>query len=188
MSAVMCVAWGWMLCNIMLHTRRVDWHVTSFLAEAQWAPLNRSFRLVYINIVVFNRANMFVAVNCQRPAASHRTGVVGKSLRSSETAKLCQQPLDTMRLHHDENRAHGRVSTAILPFIFDWHMLRHQLLNSNNNNKIRISRHTVSCSHCLTFGLLNVQSANNKIDDILDMKKEQRLDIMLLTETWHDTD
>jgi exonuclease III len=40
----------------------------------------------------------------------------------------------------------------------------------------------------LTFGLLNVQSANNKIDDILDMKNEHGLDIMLLTETWHDTD
>jgi len=53
---------------------------------------------------------------------------------------------------------------------------------------IRISRHTVPSAHQLTFGLLNVQSANNKIDDIIDMKKEQGLDVMLLTETWHDTD
>jgi hypothetical protein len=54
--------------------------------------------------------------------------------------------------------------------------------------KIRISRHTVASSHQLTFGLLNVQSANNKIDDIIDMKKEHGLDVMLLSETWHDAD
>ena len=55
-------------------------------------------------------------------------------------------------------------------------------------NKIRISRHTVTSSHQLTFGLLNVQSANNQIDDIIDMKKEHGLDVMLLNETWHDAD
>jgi len=54
--------------------------------------------------------------------------------------------------------------------------------------KIRISRHTVASSHQLTFGLLNVQSANNKIDDIIDMNKEHGLDVMLLSETWHDAD
>ena len=54
--------------------------------------------------------------------------------------------------------------------------------------KIRISRHTVRSSHQLTFGLLNVQSANNKIDDIIDMKKEHGLNVMLLNETWHDAD
>jgi hypothetical protein len=40
----------------------------------------------------------------------------------------------------------------------------------------------------LTFGLLNVPSANDKIDDIIDTKRENRLDVMLLTETWHDAD
>jgi hypothetical protein len=49
--------------------------------------------------------------------------------------------------------------------------------------KIRISRHGVLKFHQLTFGLLNVQSANNKIDEIIDMKNEKSLDVMLLTET-----
>jgi hypothetical protein len=38
--------------------------------------------------------------------------------------------------------------------------------------KIRISRHAISGPQQLTFGLLNVQSANNKIDDIIDTKRE----------------
>jgi hypothetical protein len=54
--------------------------------------------------------------------------------------------------------------------------------------KIRISRHATSASQQLTFGLLNVQSANSKIDYIIDTKREHRLDVMLLTETCHDAD
>jgi hypothetical protein len=52
--------------------------------------------------------------------------------------------------------------------------------------KIRISRHAISGSQQLTFGLLNVQSANNKTDDIIDKKIQHRLDVMLLTKTWDD--
>ena len=38
------------------------------------------------------------------------------------------------------------------------------------------------------FGALNVQSANNKIDEIMDVRRERALDVMLLSETWHDGD
>jgi hypothetical protein len=32
----------------------------------------------------------------------------------------------------------------------------------------------------MTLGLLDVQSTNNEIDDIVDTKREHRLDVMLL--------
>jgi len=35
---------------------------------------------------------------------------------------------------------------------------------------------------------MNVQSTNNKIDDIIAMKRDQLLDVMYLCETWHDPD
>jgi len=42
-------------------------------------------------------------------------------------------------------------------------------------------------SQRLVFGGLNVQSAN-KIDEIMDVCRERALDVMLLSETWHDGD
>ena len=31
-------------------------------------------------------------------------------------------------------------------------------------------------------------SKNNKIDDLLDVRREQQIDVLFLTETWHDSD
>ena len=38
------------------------------------------------------------------------------------------------------------------------------------------------------FGALNIQSAKNKIDEITDVRCDHALDVMLLSETWHDRD
>ena len=39
----------------------------------------------------------------------------------------------------------------------------------------------------LNFGLLNVHSLNNKLDDVLESYSDHSIDVMLMTETWHDT-
>ena len=51
---------------------------------------------------------------------------------------------------------------------------------------VRLQRHSSSSALRLVFGSMNVQSANNKIDDIIAMKRDQQLDVMCLCETWHD--
>ena len=38
----------------------------------------------------------------------------------------------------------------------------------------------------LAFGLLNVRSLNNKVDKILDLLRCESIDVIFLTETWHD--
>ena len=38
------------------------------------------------------------------------------------------------------------------------------------------------------FGCLNVRSLTNKVDDLRTLLQEQSIDVMLLTETWHDAD
>ena len=48
--------------------------------------------------------------------------------------------------------------------------------------------HTTPVVRHLVFDALNVQSANNKIDEIMDVRCEHALDVMLLSETWHDGD
>lgn len=53
---------------------------------------------------------------------------------------------------------------------------------------VRVLRHTTPVVRRLVFGALNVQSANNKIDEIMDVRREHALDVMLLSETWHDGD
>jgi len=53
---------------------------------------------------------------------------------------------------------------------------------------VRLQRHSLPGAHSLLFGSMNVQSANNKIDDIIAMKRDQLLDVMCLCETWHDPD
>ena len=51
---------------------------------------------------------------------------------------------------------------------------------------VRMCRHTWPTVQGLVCGALNVHSANNKIDDILAVRRERDLDVMLLSETWHD--
>jgi len=53
---------------------------------------------------------------------------------------------------------------------------------------VRVLRHTTPVAQRLMFGALNVQSANNKVDEIMDVRRERALDVMLLSETWHDGD
>ena len=38
------------------------------------------------------------------------------------------------------------------------------------------------------FGCLNICSLGNKLDDLLDVRRDQSLDVMCLVETWHDSD
>ena len=50
------------------------------------------------------------------------------------------------------------------------------------------------CSHTVTYGCINIQSVNNKFDDVMDMfcsrqlRDTAQLTVLGLTETWHDTD
>jgi len=38
------------------------------------------------------------------------------------------------------------------------------------------------------FGLFNICSVSGKVDDLLDVQCDHRIDVQCLTETWHDTD
>jgi len=40
----------------------------------------------------------------------------------------------------------------------------------------------------LTFSFLNVCSLTNKVDDMLELRRDRHIDVMCLAETWHDTD
>jgi hypothetical protein len=53
-----------------------------------------------------------------------------------------------------------------------------------------VARHSDSPSSCVTFGCLNIRSLESKLDDLLEVCRGHSLhvDVMLLTETWHDPD
>ena len=40
----------------------------------------------------------------------------------------------------------------------------------------------------LVFGTLNIRSLVNKFDDVVEVCRDQHLDVLCLTETWHDID
>jgi len=40
----------------------------------------------------------------------------------------------------------------------------------------------------LVFGTLNIRSLLNKFDDVVEVCRDQHLDVLCLTETWHDPD
>lgn len=52
----------------------------------------------------------------------------------------------------------------------------------------RAPRHSTHPHRQLTFGLLNVRSLHNKVDRVLEVQREESLDALFLTETWHDAD
>ena len=52
---------------------------------------------------------------------------------------------------------------------------------------IHPDRHT-SAANQLTFGSINIRSIANKLDDLREVWSDRSIDVMLLTETWHDKD
>ena len=38
------------------------------------------------------------------------------------------------------------------------------------------------------FGCLNIRSVTNKLDDLLDVRRDLNIDVLFLVETWHDAD
>lgn len=44
------------------------------------------------------------------------------------------------------------------------------------------------CNAPLTFGLLNIRSIANKLDDLLEVRHDRLIDVLCLVETWHDAD
>ena len=40
----------------------------------------------------------------------------------------------------------------------------------------------------LTFGCINICSLNNKVYDLLEVRRDRKVDVLCLVETWHDTD
>ncbi len=52
----------------------------------------------------------------------------------------------------------------------------------------RAPRHAFRTPRSLMFGLLNVRSLHYKVDDVLDLQRDLPLCVLLLTETWHDSE
>ena len=52
------------------------------------------------------------------------------------------------------------------------------------------SAHRVLIPWSVAYGCINIQSVNNKFDDVMDMFRSHQLrhTVLGLTETWHDTD
>ena len=45
-----------------------------------------------------------------------------------------------------------------------------------------------SAANQLVFALLNIRSLANKVDDLLEIRRDRLIDVLCLVETWHDTD
>ena len=52
----------------------------------------------------------------------------------------------------------------------------------------RPQRHNRSRASALSFGCVNVRSLHNKLAAVNDVRNEHQIDVLLLTETWHDSD
>ena len=54
---------------------------------------------------------------------------------------------------------------------------------------IHVPRCAEAFGRALTFGSINVQSlSSTKLDVLLEVQREHCLDVILLCETWHDSD
>ena len=51
-----------------------------------------------------------------------------------------------------------------------------------------VERHSVRRTAGLAFGCINIRSLGNKLDDLLDVRRDHRIKLLFLTETWHDVD
>ena len=53
---------------------------------------------------------------------------------------------------------------------------------------MRVERHSAPRYAGMSFGCLNIRSLGNKLDDLLEVRHDRQIDVMFLTETWHDSD
>ena len=51
-----------------------------------------------------------------------------------------------------------------------------------------VNRHPVPTATDLVFGCFNIRSVANKLDNLLDVRRDERIDVLFLVETWHDAD
>jgi len=54
--------------------------------------------------------------------------------------------------------------------------------------RVRVDRHTHQSSKELTFGCLSIMRLESKLDDLLEVWRDQSIDVLLVTESWHDPD
>jgi len=54
--------------------------------------------------------------------------------------------------------------------------------------RVHVHRHVASNGPEIVFGGINICSVRNKLDDILDVRRDLSLDVVCLVETWHDAD
>ena len=52
--------------------------------------------------------------------------------------------------------------------------------------QVRVERHSAPRYAGMSFGCLNIRSLGNKQDDMLEVRRYRQIDVMFLTETWHD--
>ena len=93
---------------------------------------------------------------------------------------LCKPQRFAIGVRQTIDRPTSRIDTNNVSF--DCPRLRSSLL------KVRIDRHATPPSAALACGCFNVRSLNNKVDDLLDVRREQLIDVLFLVETWHDSD
>ena len=53
---------------------------------------------------------------------------------------------------------------------------------------VHVDRHSAPPGADLVFGCLNIRSVANKLEDLLEVRQDQRLDVTFLVETWADSD
>ena len=52
----------------------------------------------------------------------------------------------------------------------------------------RVERHILAPERHLTFDLFNVRSLLKNVEYVLEIRRDHSVDVILLTESWHDTD
>jgi len=61
-------------------------------------------------------------------------------------------------------------------------------VSANRLIKVHVDRHGASADRQLSFGCCNVRSLLNKVDFLLDVRRQLALDVTFLVETWHDAE
>ena len=50
-------------------------------------------------------------------------------------------------------------------------------------SRVHVDRHLTPKARDVVFGCLNIRSLANKLDDVLDVRRDQRIDVLVLIET-----
>src|SRR5664279_4452127 len=154
--------------------------------------------------VTYGRSELLTYYSAALPATDVADRIRSLGLRSvCRLRRMCRRDYNDaiFRLERYRGRRSGRSKRPPLSLrpvgngayvIVGYHSVERRDLQRDRPKpsllSVHVDRHSSAGNANVVFGCLNIRSVANKMVELLDVRRDQSIDVMFLVETWHDND